>query len=61
MKLVSINKVAEFLSIKPDTAYRWASSGYLPCIRMGKGKSRRILRFDLEVVEKWLSEQQEIR
>ena len=57
MALVTIETVADFLGINPDTAYRWVASGYLPCIRLGRGTRRRTLRFDLREVEEWANSQ----
>ena len=57
MGLVTVETVADFLGIKPDTAYRWASAGYLPCIRLGRGTHRRALRFNLREVEEWAAAQ----
>ena len=57
MAFASIERVAELLDIKPDTAYRWAASGYLPCLRLGRGKCRRTVRFDLEEIRRWAEDQ----
>lgn len=57
MRFGTVNDAAEILGIKPDTAYRWAWDGYLPCIRLGRSKSKRVLRFNLEAVRKWAEDQ----
>ena len=37
-RLGCLQDVADFLRIEPDTARRWASSGYLPCITIGRNE-----------------------
>ena len=57
----TIRDVSEMLNIQPDTVWRWVESGYLPAIRLGRstGSTRRrhTLRFDLDMVQKWVEGQ----
>lgn len=34
--LIPINKVPEFLNVSPPTRWRWALSGELECVRLGR-------------------------
>ena len=55
--LVGVEDVAKHLGIKIDTVYKWASSGYLPHVSLGRGSKRKILRFDLDEVQRWIKSQ----
>lgn len=55
--LVGVEDVAKHLGIKIDTVYKWTSSGYLPHVRIGRGSKRKILRFDLDEVQRWIKSQ----
>lgn len=50
-RLMTVDEVADYIQVKPKTIYNWASLGVIPCIRMNK----RIVRFKLEKVLKWLA------
>lgn len=50
-RLLTVEEIADYIQVKPKTIYNWASLGIIPCIRMNK----RIVRFKLEKVIKWLA------
>jgi len=52
VKLLTADEVAERLSVDPSTVRAWARAGDLPAYRLG-----RVLRFDPELVDRWLSGQ----
>lgn len=47
--LLTHNQIAEYLGVKPSTIYQWTSQGYIPHVKL-----RRLVRFDLRVIEKWV-------
>ena len=57
VRLGTVSDAAKFLDIEPDTVYRWVKAGYLPCIRLGVEGSRRVLRFDLDALRRWVEGQ----
>ena len=48
-KLVSVNTVAEQLTVSPKTVYHWVHIGFIPHYRLPKA-----VRFKLSEVENWL-------
>ncbi len=52
-KLLTIDELAEVLSVKKSTIYQWVHLGLIPHIKMG-----RLLRFKKEDIEKWLLSKQ---
>ena len=50
MKLVDINKLSEIIGVKKKTIYDWTHKGIIP-----HKKLRRLLRFDLNAIERWLN------
>ncbi|OGG56636.1 MAG: hypothetical protein A3F84_08410 [Candidatus Handelsmanbacteria bacterium RIFCSPLOWO2_12_FULL_64_10] len=53
MRLEKIDVAAAFLGVEIDTLYRWCNAGYAPCIRIGRGNSRRLLRFNMDRLRQW--------
>ncbi|WP_446936279.1 helix-turn-helix domain-containing protein [Lysinibacillus fusiformis] len=47
-RFLSVNEVAELLSVKPLTIYRWCNSGKLPHYTIGGS----VIRFDYEQIIK---------
>lgn len=52
-KLLTIDELAEVLSVKKSTIYQWVHMGLIPHIKVG-----RLLRFREEDIEKWLISKQ---
>ena len=48
-KLLTIDELAEVLSVKKSTIYQWVHIGLVPHIKVG-----RLLRFKEESIQKWL-------
>jgi len=48
-KLLTVEEIAEYLSLKPSTIYQWTHQGFIPHIKLG---SR--VRFRMSQIEKWL-------
>lgn len=51
-RFLSVNEVAELLSVKPLTIYRWCKSGKLPYYTIGGS----VIRFDAEQLAKHIRE-----
>jgi len=51
-RLLTVAEIAEYIQVKPKTIYTWVSQGIIPCIR----KDRRIVRFRLDKIDRWLTE-----
>lgn len=51
-KLLDVNGLAQYLSLPKATIYTWVSLRKIP----GVVKLGRSLRFDLEVVDRWVKE-----
>ena len=49
--LLTDRQVAEMLAVKPDTVRRWAATGDLPCVRLG-----RLLRFRAQDINAWVAQ-----
>lgn len=50
-ELMTVDELAKFLSITPDTVYRKVRVGEIPSIRIG-----RLLRFPRKTIENWLEQ-----
>lgn len=50
-KLMTVEELADKLSMKKSTLYQWTHEGFIPHIKMGK-----LLRFRWSDVERWLDE-----
>jgi len=48
-KLLTIDELAEVLTVKKSTIYQWVHLGLIPHIKVG-----RLLRFKEESIQKWL-------
>lgn len=49
--MVDINTLSEYLSISKNTIYYWVNQRKIPCNKAG-----RLLRFDINEIDKWLQE-----
>jgi excisionase family DNA binding protein len=50
-RLVGIERLAEELSVSTHTLYSWVAQRRIPFIKVG-----RLLRFDLDAIERWLGD-----
>ena len=50
-KLLTVQQIADYLHVFVQTVYRWSSEGQIPCFKI----SKRMVRFDLKKVKKWLA------
>lgn len=50
--LLTVEELARYLKIKPDTIYKKVRKGELPAIKLGK-----LVRFPKELIDQWLVEQ----
>ena len=53
--LLTVKQVAELLNVKVSTVYQWVSMAYLPCVRLGVGLEKPLVRFDQTEVLAWLA------
>lgn len=51
-ELLTAGELAVRLKVRPETVRAWARSGRIPVIRF----SRKVLRFDIEAVERTITE-----
>ena len=51
-ELMTIEEVAEYLRMKPQTIYRWAQDKRIPAAKLGKE-----WRFRRKIIDAWLDEQ----
>jgi excisionase family DNA binding protein len=51
-KIMTLEEVAEYLRVKPQTIYTWAQEKKIPAAKLGKE-----WRFRKSVVDKWFNEQ----
>jgi len=49
--LMTVEDVAKYLKLKPQTIYKWAQDGTIPAIKLGKE-----WRFRLSIIDKWLDQ-----
>ena len=49
-RLVSVEVVAKYLDLAPDTIYTMVSQRRIPFVKMG-----RLLRFDLTLIDAWVA------
>ncbi len=52
-QLLTPQDVSKLLQIKLSTIYKWTSSGYIPCVKLG-GKIRGSVRFERFKIMRWL-------
>lgn len=50
--LLTVEELAKYLKVKPDTIYKKVKKGELPAIKLGK-----LLRFPKELIDEWIVEQ----
>lgn len=50
--LMTVEELAKYLKIKPDTIYKKVRRGELPAVKLGK-----LLRFPKELIDQWIIEQ----
>lgn len=50
--LLTVEELAKYLKIKPDTIYKKVRRGELPAIKLGK-----LVRFPKELIDQWIVEQ----
>ena len=51
-EILTLEEVAAWLRLKPQTIYKWAQEGRIPAAKLGKE-----WRFKRSVLDKWLDEQ----
>ena len=49
--IMTIEEVAKYLKMKPQTIYTWAQKGQIPAVKLGKE-----WRFRKDVIDEWLNE-----
>ncbi|MBI5326276.1 MAG: helix-turn-helix domain-containing protein [Ignavibacteriae bacterium] len=50
-EIMTIEEVAKYLKLKPQTIYTWAQSGKIPAAKLGKE-----WRFSKRILEQWFLE-----
>ena len=55
-KIMTLEEVAEYLRVKPQTIYTWAQEKKIPAAKLGKE-----WRFRKSVVDKWFNEQMDAK
>lgn len=50
--ILTIEEVAAYLRLKPQTIYKWAQEKRLPAVKLGKE-----WRFRRSIIDRWLDEQ----
>ncbi len=53
-QILTVKELAAHLRVHPNTIYRYAKRGQIPCFRVGDE-----WRFNLEVIERWLQGQKD--
>ncbi len=51
-EILTIEDVAQYLRLKPQTIYKWAQEKRIPAVKLGKE-----WRFRRSVIDRWLDEQ----
>jgi excisionase family DNA binding protein len=51
-EILTLEEVAEYLRLKPQTIYKWAQEKRIPAVKLGKE-----WRFRKSVLDRWLDEQ----
>jgi excisionase family DNA binding protein len=51
-EVLTIDEVATYLRLKPQTIYKWAQGNRIPAAKLGKE-----WRFRKSIIERWLDEQ----
>jgi len=50
-EIMTIEEVAKYLKLKPQTIYTWAQNGRIPAAKLGKE-----WRFKRSVIDKWFNQ-----
>ncbi|MBT3385851.1 MAG: helix-turn-helix domain-containing protein [Prolixibacteraceae bacterium] len=50
-EILTLEEVAKYLKVKPQTIYTWAQSGKIPAAKLGKE-----WRFRKSVIDKWFNQ-----
>lgn len=50
-EIMTVEEVAKYLRLKPQTIYRWAQEGKIPAAKLGKE-----WRFRKSIIDRWLDE-----
>jgi excisionase family DNA binding protein len=50
-EILTLEEVAHFLRLKPQTIYKWAQEGRIPAVKLGKE-----WRFRRSVIDRWLDD-----
>jgi excisionase family DNA binding protein len=50
--ILTLEEVAQYLRLKPQTIYRWAQERRIPAVKLGKE-----WRFRKSILDRWLDEQ----
>ena len=50
-QVMTVDEVAQYLGVVPDTVYRKARRGEIPAVKMGK-----MWRFPKETLDRWLND-----
>ena len=53
-QLLSINQLADHLTVSPKTIYGWIYKGLIPFVRIGP----RVIRFDRRKIDEWILQNQ---
>ena len=56
--LLTAAQLAPKLAVKTSTLYEWVRMGYIPCIRLGTGKKKPLVRFSQFRVQEWLKQKE---
>ena len=51
-EILTLEEVAEYLRLKPQTIYKWAQEKKIPAVKLGKE-----WRFRRSILDRWLDEQ----
>jgi excisionase family DNA binding protein len=52
-RLLRYRDVAEIIGVAPQTVREWVSTGKIPHIKLGTGRTASV-RFDIEELQEWL-------
>jgi excisionase family DNA binding protein len=50
-EIMTIEDVAKYLKLKPQTIYTWAQNGKIPAVKLGKE-----WRFKKSIIDKWFNQ-----
>lgn len=55
-EIMTLEEVAKYLKVKPQTIYAWAQDGKIPAAKLGKE-----WRFKRSVIDRWFNEHIDIK